>query len=369
MAGAWGDRALGLADKARNRGKRKVNLRELSALLGLSQTTVSRALNGYADVAAETRQRVIAAAERHGYRPNSGARRLATGRAQALGVAFPVDRNLLLDPHFIEFLAGVAEKAGDAGYDLTVSPTTGLESDVYRRFKRTQAADVVILSGPEREDPRIAELQALGLPFVVHGRTRSAEPYAYADIDNRGAFAQATRLLLDLGHRRIALINGEEHLTFAHDRRCGWREALAAAGCAAPDTATFSGAMTEENGYRFARRLLEAARPPTALLCSSVLLAFGAYRAIRDLGLTVGGDVSVIAHDDDLPFLRPHTLDPPLTVTRSPIRKGGERVGEFAIRLATGTPLAQLQSVQPVDLVYRGSTAAPPQLSVVESEL
>ena len=67
----------------------------------------------------------------------------------------------------------------------------------------------------------------------------------------------------------------------------------------------------------------------------------------------------MIAHDDDLPFLRPHTLDPPLTVTRSPIRKGGEQVADFAIRLATGTPIDQLTDVKPVDLVYRGSVAAP----------
>jgi LacI family transcriptional regulator len=337
-----------------------VNLRELSAHLGLSQTTVSRALNGYADVAPATRRKVVEAAERVGYRPNSGARRLATGRSQALGIAFPVDRNLLLDPHFIEFLAGVAATAGEKGYDLTVSPTTGTEDEVYRRFARTRTADAVILSGPAVEDRRIALLHGLGLPFVVHGRTQTPLPYAHVDIDNRGAFRQACRLLLDLGHRRIALINGDEGQTFARDRRSGWQEALAQAGLADdPGCPSRRGAMTEENGYRFARELLEETPGPTGLLCSSVLLAFGAYRAIRDLGLTVGRDVSVIAHDDDLPFLRPHTLDPPLTVTRSPIRKGGEQVADFAIRLATGTPVDRLTDVMPVDLVYRGSVAAP----------
>ncbi|WP_029058444.1 substrate-binding domain-containing protein [Stappia stellulata] len=337
-----------------------MNLRELSAHLGLSQTTVSRALNGYGDVAPATRRKVVEAAERVGYRPNSGARRLATGRSQALGIAFPVDRNLLLDPHFIEFIAGVAAHAGEQGYDLTVSPTTGTEGEVYRRFARMRTADAVILSGPVLEDPRIALLRGLQLPFVVHGRTQTPLPYAFVDIDNHGAFRQACQLLLDLGHRRIGLINGDESQTFARDRRAGWSSALMAAGLvAATDGLARAGAMTEENGYRFARDLLETSPRPTGLICSSVLLAFGAYRAVRDLGLAVGRDVSVIGHDDELPFLRPHTLDPPLTVTRSPIRKAGERVADFAIRLATGTPIDRLAEIKPVDLVYRGSTAAP----------
>jgi len=340
-----------------------LNLRELSAHLGLSQTTVSRALNGYPDVALETRRRVAEAAERFGYRPNASARRLATGRAHALGVAFPVDQNLLLDPHYIEFIAGLAGRAGEAGLDLMVSATRRNESEVYRRLARTRGIDATILSGPMIEDGRIDLLRSIGLPFVVHGRTGGVPDYAFLDIDNRATFRQAAQLLVDLGHRVIGAVNGDPVMAFAYERRLGWEEALTASGLTADPTLCLGGPMTEENGYRFARQLLERSPRPTGILCASVLSALGAYRAVRDLGLRVGRDVSIVAHDDGLPFIPPETMDPPMTVTRSPIRIGGERAAELALGLIAGRPVSELQQVLPFDLIYRASTAAPRSLA------
>ena len=101
-----------------------MNLKELAAELHLSQTTVSRALNGYPEVSEKTRQKVLAAAQRFGYRPSPAARRLATGRAHALGVVFNAERNLLMDPLFVEYLAGVAETSAKQGFDILISPST-----------------------------------------------------------------------------------------------------------------------------------------------------------------------------------------------------------------------------------------------------
>lgn len=337
-----------------------MNLKELATFLGLSQTTVSRALNGYPEVAEETRKRVAEAAQKYQYRPNASARRLATGLAGSLGIVFPIGRNLLLDPHFIEFLAGISERLSEVEMDVTLSATRGDDVPVYRRLARTRAVDAVIVSGPLIEDPRIALLAEIGMPVVVHGRTRASRPYAHLDIDNQGAFKRATDLLLDFGHTAIALVNGDRKLTFAMHREEGWRQAIVSRGLTArPDYAP-SGAMSEENGYRFARQLLERPDPPTAFVISSVISALGVQRALRDLGLVAGRDVSLVAHDDGLPAIRPDVMMPALTTTYSSIRMAGERLGAMALDLINGAPVETLTEVWPVDLVLRDSVARPP---------
>lgn len=337
-----------------------MNLKELAAHLGLSQTTVSRALNGYPDVSEATRRQVLDAARRFDYRPNAAARRLATGRSGTVAIVFPVERNLLVDPHFFELLAGLAEMIARTDMELSLRATPRDEElETYRRFFAGGRVEGFVVSSPTLEDPRIEELTRLRAPFVVHGRTRAGPAYAFLDIDNAGAFRKATALLLDLGHRDVALLNGDAGLTFARDREQGYRAALAARGLAPAGGRIVNAPMTEETGYRAARALLETSERPSAFLVSSVLLALGVYRAARDLGLVVGRDVSVIAHDDALPFLKAETLDPPLATTLSPIRDAGYRLGEMLADRIAGVAVEALQEVRDVDLVFRASVAPP----------
>ncbi|WP_372422165.1 substrate-binding domain-containing protein [Salinarimonas chemoclinalis] len=337
-----------------------MNLKELAAHLGISQTTVSRALNGYPDVAEATRRQVLEAARRFNYRPNPAARRLATGRAGTVAILFPVERNLLVDPHFFELLAGLAEMIARTEMELSLRATPPREElETYRRLVNAGRVDGFVLSSPTLRDPRIAELTALGAPFVVHGRTQETLPYAYLDIDNEDAFARATALLLDLGHTDVALLNGDAALSFARDREQGYRAALAGRGLSPAPGRITNAPMTEEVGYRQARAMLDTAERPTAFLASSVLLALGVYRAARDLGLAVGRDVSVIAHDDALPFLKAETFDPPLATTLSPIRRAGYRIGEMLIERISGVDPKALRELWTVDLVFRASVAPP----------
>lgn len=333
-----------------------MKLKQLAEHLGLSQTTVSRALNGYPEVAEATRRRVLEAAQRFDYRPNAVARRLATGRSGTVAILFPTERSLLVDPHFFEFLAGLAEKMAEADIELALKATPAKEElAAYRRLAEAERVDGFVISMPRLEDERVRLLAERGVPFVVHGRTRSQVPYAHLDVENEDAFRRAAELLLDLGHQRIALLNGDPRFAFARDREKGFHAAVAARGLSPAEAPVRSGPMTEEVGYRNAAALLGGEAPPTALLVSSVLSAFGAYRAARDLGLRIGQDVSVIAHDDDLAFLKPETLDPPLAVTASPIRAAGYRIGEMLIARIGGTPPQELQEVWPVDLIFRAS--------------
>jgi LacI family transcriptional regulator len=338
-----------------------MNLKSLSEHLGLSQTTVSRALAGYSDVAENTRSRVQNEARRLGYSPNAAAQRLALGKARALGLVFATAGSTPADPIFTEFLTGLAECASRAGTDILISAAQSEIADemrVYRRLAQARSVDAVILSSPQIEDMRVPLLAKLKLPVVVHGRTRSAIPYAHLDIDNEGGFYRAAKMLTDLGHRRIALINGEERFNFVADRERGWLRALAERGLTPRPQHDVKAPMTDERGYRHTRQIMEDEAPPTAILCSSLLTALGCCRALRDLKLGVGEDVSVVAHDDAINAIKPETLSPPLTTTSSPIRAHGVRIAEMALALADGADPSTLQEVWPVDVVFRGSTMA-----------
>lgn len=303
-----------------------MNLKELSKKLGLSPTTVSRALNGYPEVNEATREKVVAAARRHHYLPNTRAIRLATGRAMAVGHVIPiVSRHELVNPIFADFIAGAGETYSRGGYDMVLSivPDND-ESRIYRELKARGTVDGVIVHSPVQNDGRIALLHELGLPFVVHGRATGAElPYSWVDVNNRRAFERAASFLLDLGHLRIALVNGLEFMDFAIRRRKGYCEALAARGIA-PDPALMAAAeMTEGNGYRIVAALLAQPAPPTAFLVSSMIMAIGARRAIEQRGLVVGRDVSVIIHDDELGYIQNGEDVPIFTATRSSVREAG----------------------------------------------
>jgi len=342
-----------------------VNLKQLSALLELSQTTVSRALNGYPEVNEQTRKRVLEAAHRHGYKPNSNARKLATGRAGSIGYVLPVGRNIDLDPHFVEFLSGLGEHALLREVDLSLTPAPyERESEAYRRIAASRSVDGVYLSSMRNDEQRIALVRELKIPFLAHGRAlKPVDGYAFVDIDNEGAFHDATRLLLQLGHQRLAFINGNTDFSFAVHRLDGVKRAMTARGLLVENLQHHSAAMNEENGYRIASTLFRDADPatrPTGVLSASMFTTLGIVRALNQLGLRMPEDVSVITHDDVFPFLKPESFSVPLTTTRSSIRAAGARICERLVDIISGVETEPLQEVWPVDLIVRASTGPAP---------
>jgi len=336
-----------------------MKLKDLSELLHLSQTTVSRALNGYPEVAEATRKRVLAAAEAHGYRPNMRARSLATGRAMAIGHVIPVTaRHEMVNPVFADFLAGAGEVYSRRGYDMLISivPDEDQE-DAYRELRVKGSVDGLIVHAPKLGDPRVHLLTEIGMPFVVHGRASDAAlPYSWVDMNNTHAFRRATDLLLDLGHRRIALVNGLENMDFAIRRRAGFEEAHAARGLAPDPALMASEEMTEGFGHDTARRLLADPNPPTAFLVSSIIPAIGVRRAIEEMGLRMGRDISVITHDDDLSYLKNRADVPVFTATRSSVREAGRRAAEMLLDLVEKPGFGPREELLEADLILGQST-------------
>lgn len=342
-----------------------VNLKQLSERLGLSQTTASRALNGYPEVSEKTRQRVLAAAEQYGYRPSQSATSLATGKTRAIGHVIPLSDHMMINPHFSDFVGGASVTYSRAGYDMLIRVVKPDEEEgVYRDLARRNRVDGVVVHGPMIDEPRVPLLKSIGLPFVVHGRVGSDDPdYSWLDVNNRGAFLRATEFLADLGHRRIALVNGLETMNFAHRRRQGYEAGLVARGIDPDPALITSEDMVEPYGYRATCDLLALPNPPTAILFSSVLPAMGSIRALSEAGLRPGADISIITFDDQLSFLQAGngaqaSEVPFLTSMRSSIWKAGQRVAELLLDQIKSRETGAVHELWEAEFVVGRSTAA-----------
>ncbi len=338
-----------------------MKLREFAKHLGLSATTVSRALSGYPEVAEGTRKRVMEEAVRLGYRPNVNAVRLVTGRAGAIGVV--MGRNS--EFHFAEFMRGMAERLGQDEVDILVSPTSQNskedEIQLCHRLATSRRVDAIIVTSPKPNDERIRMLHELGMPFLVHGRSDIDIPHAWLDIDNEGAVYRSTAHLLDLGHKHIAMINGRYGFTFSLHRDAGYRKALESRGIEFDQDLVEHGDFTDEIGYHLARKLLEKKPRPTAFVAGSMMTALGIYRAARSFGLTIGKDISVIAHDDVISFLSADNMVPSLTATRSSMRAAGKRCADLVMDILDGRAPADIHELWPVELILRESATRVPE--------
>ncbi|RYG93056.1 LacI family transcriptional regulator [Loktanella sp. IMCC34160] len=337
-------------------------LKDIAKELGLSPATVSRALNGFPEVGARTRATVEEAAERMGYRPNPLAKKLVSGRSGMIGLVLKPDGSSQADPTLHEIMFGLSDQLAQRDMDLVFHASSSDDLlEPYKRLLDKNILDGFILNAPEEDDPRIRFLQERDVPFVVHGRA-AGHDYAYYDIDNRGLARDSVDLLLNLGHRRIALLNGQAGRSYAQDREAGYRDAMGRAGLTVPEFAVQYGPANEDHGYTKGLALLSGrfGPRPTAIFCVSTPVAAGLYRAAQDIGLSIPGDLSVIAHDDAVPQMRAVNFEPALTVTRSPLRDACKPLAAKMEALLKGAPADILQTLAPVDLIARNSTGPVP---------
>jgi LacI family transcriptional regulator len=325
-------------------------LKDLARELGLSATTVSRALDGYPEVAEATRLRVAAAARRAGYLPDPAARRLRRGRADTIAALLPGGPGVELTA-LMETLAACAAALAAQGLDLMLVPTRD-EQEETRRLARLVArreADAFVILRTRRRDARVDWLLAKGVPFVTHGRTDRLQEHAHLDGDGFAGFRDAIGLLHAGGHRRIAHLAAPAAFAFGHLRRAGAEAGAAEAGIAlivaeaTPDAA---------GGHAAARALLAAGKPPTALLCATDAIAIGAARALREAGLAPGRDVALWGHDN-IPAAA--FLDPPLASMEIADRDIGGHLARLLLARLGGAEPAGLGTVLPLRHLRRAS--------------
>ncbi|MGB0438731.1 MAG: substrate-binding domain-containing protein, partial [Paracoccaceae bacterium] len=320
-----------------------------------------RALNGYPEVGAKTRATVEATAKRMGYRPNRVAQKLQSGRSGLVGMIVHPDPALPKDRSFVEVMLGLSQEL--AARDLDLLFQVAADPDLltpYRRLIEMQTVDGFLLNAPRRDDPRVAYLRQMQVPFVVHGRDSDQADYAYYDIDNAAVAQMSTDLLLDLGHRRIALLNGPAPRSYAQDRHAAFKACLTARGGLYQPQLVIHDDQGPDFAYRSALAMLSErfGSRPTALLCATTVMAEGVLRAASDLGLAVPTDLSVVAHDDGVPDLWPTRVPPSLTVTRAPLRAACAPLARLLVEALDGAPASQITAR--VDMIVRASTGPAP---------
>jgi LacI family transcriptional regulator len=337
-----------------------MNLKEFAKAIGMSQTTVSRALSGYPEVKPETRQRILKLAEELAYHPNRSAAGLATGRAGAVGIVLRGVNGF--SPNTTEFMSGLGSRMETRQIDILITVVEDREAELaaYRRLAASKRVDAVILHTPTIDDERMEFLKKLGMPFILHGRGEEGGGYPWLDIDNFGASYRATSYLLTLGHRRIGLINGGRGDVFAEHRYQGYRKALKEQGVAPLEQWVTYGAFIDDFGYRSMQDFFSLPERPTAVLAGSMMTALGVMRAVRSAGLVLGRDISLIAHDDVFNYINADNMVPTVSTTRSSMREAGMRIGDILLQLLAGRDVTAHHEVWPVELVLRESTCPPP---------
>ncbi|MGM3173283.1 LacI family DNA-binding transcriptional regulator [Dickeya lacustris] len=336
-----------------------MSLKQIAKTLGLSVTTVSRALNGYDDVAAETRQRVEEEARRLGYRPNTFARRLKMGRIDAVGLVFPLQPAPLSNATFMEMVAEISHELAKQEIDLLLIADDGqADSHAFLRMIESRRVDALIVAHTLQQDPRLQYLQAVGFPFLALGRSDLPQPYAWFDFDNQAGGALATRHLIDLGHRHIAFLGEHHPQSFIAQRRAGYLAALAEAGIARRDELLRQVAPSRREGYQATLQWLALPQPPTAIVTDGSTQGEGVALALRDCARLHGeGALSLIVYDG-LPT--DSLLDIPVTaITQATRAQVGQQIAHMVFRLLAGDAPSSLQVLWQPQL-YAGQTDNPP---------
>ena len=332
------------------------NLKSLARTLGISKTTVSRALNGYPEVSENTRERVLAAAKEAGYEANPMARSLAVGRTNVFGIIYPLLPSDLGDPMFLGVVGGMSAALEKSKMNLIIAPVSPQnELPSYEQMVRGRRVDGLVVSRTLVHDERIAYLVKQGFPFVAHGRTELRQPYAWFDYDNEAGIRMATERLLGLGHRRIALISAPLEFNFARQRKDSFIACMDQAGLAVDPRHMVDDTLDRRTGYQAMQQLLACAPRPTAVIVDNHLSGVGTVRALLDAGIAVGKEMSVIVWggiEDSLVGANVTTVDQP-----EASQAGGKMI-EMLSALVAGTPPSALQVLwQPV--LLEGATTGP----------
>lgn len=335
------------------RGTVAATIRDVAREAGVSVATVSRVLNDSGAVREETRRRIEDVARRLRYTPNSAARSLSTRKTRTIGVLLPD----LHGEFFSEVIRGIDQVVQAAGWHLLVSSSHNEQAAIEAALRAMRGrVDGLLVMTPDLDPHALAANLPEQLPVVLLNCGVDDRTYDSVNIDNyAGARAEAEHVL-GLGHRRIGLITGPERNHDARERLRGVLDVLAAAGAAPRTEWRVPGDFSERSGYEAAERILAAADRPTALIAANDSMAIGALGALRERGIRVPAEMTVVGFDD-IPIAR--YVAPPLTTVRVTIPALGERSTRrlFAAMRSNGRQEC-VQELLPTELVVRNSCAA-----------
>jgi len=333
-----------------------ITIADIAEIAQVSKMSVSRVINGQPGVSAKTRQRILEVIEQTGYVPNSGPNARPVG-SKLVAILIPD----ITTTYMGEILRGVSGAAERLNYGLMLY-TQGAVSNLqrtsyYLSILGSSQVDGVLLVVPHDYEVIVSDLKQHDLPYVIidHHSDTGDEPSVAAT--NRKGVVDATRHLLALGHRRIGFITGRMDIACSHDRLQGYRDGLAEVRLPFDSELVREGDFLQLSGFRHTQDLLQLADPPSAIIASNDIMAFGAMDAIKARGLTIGDDISIVGFDDI--DMASHTY-PPLTTVRQPMAAMGETALDMLVTLLQGRTVLTPRRELPTELIIRESTGRVP---------
>lgn len=320
---------------------------------GVSPTTVSRYLNNRIELPARTSARIDAAILKFDYRPNILAKRLSTGRSEAIGLVTPEIR----EPFFAELASAVEDEADRHGYTIFMSSTRSDRAREVAAINRLhdRHVDGLIMMTNTPDDGTLAALIGKRRNVVLIDEDIPGVNVPRVFVENEAGAYEATRHLIEAGHRTIAHIGGPRGLFSVEERRSGYLRAMREAGIRVRQDLIRIGSFSPEFAKQSVLDLLALRRPPTAIFASSDYITIGTIMALRAADVSVPEQMSLVAFDD-VPMTE--LLQPPLTSIRQPIEALGRR-GFLALFALLNGEQPQMLTRLPVELISRGSVMAP----------
>ena len=326
--------------------EKRVTLKDLATHLGLSISTISRALKGAPDIGRETIALVKKAAEEYGYTPDLSGVKLRTGQTFTLYYLKTIQpQQDVPDGAVMAEIAAITSYLQNTRYQLQIVPWNPEQDDAMQALKRiisARLADGVMLDMTQPQDARVRYLLENQVPFITLGRTELFTEHPYVDANNEKAAYDATRYLLGLGHRRIALMSAKMDYTFSLQRRRGYLRALDEAGLTADSILMREDGLSAKSARDVTNALLNRSDPPTGFICVNESTALGVMTGIRDCGKQVGIDCDIVSRASTSIS---DYLNPPLPTCYLDIKPIAKVFCEFLLRSIAGEPATALQQV------------------------
>lgn len=327
-------------------------IQDVARRAGVAPMTVSRVINNSGYASQEVRERVLAAVAELGYMPNTLARSLRIRRSNTIALILTDITN----PFFTTMARGVEDAANAAGYTVIFGNTDESEEKERRYLQMIQQkrVDGILLVPAGGSVEAVEGIRQVGTPLVVLDRRIPGEMVDVVRCDSIEGAYRLTRIMLELGHRQIALLTGPTSVSTAEDRAAGFRKAMEEAGIDKPQV--IYGSFTQNSGYEMARKALAIQPRPTALIAGNNFIAIGLLKAVRDADLEVPEDLAV-AGFDDLPTAM--VVEPFLTVAAQPAYEMGRQAAELLFSRLSGENSAPPQEILlPLDLILRRSSGS-----------
>jgi LacI family transcriptional regulator len=317
--------AIFMTDNSNHKKKRSVTIKDVARASGVSYTTVSRVLTGFEFVKERTRKRVMEAAENLGYVANPHARSLVGGSSRIIGLLVPN-----LDNGYVgTIMQGIDKALAEANYDLVLytSHRHPDKESYYVRAITNGLTDGLLLVAPLVPATYLEALREQDFPYVLIDQADVTESSSVVESTNWQGAYDATQYLIQLGHTRIAFIKGSPVVRSSEDRLEGYKAALANYGISVMEKLIIEGDFQQQPAYESTQRLLQSQEAlPTAIFASNDLAAFGAIDAVREHGLSIPDEISIIGFDD---IPQASFVYPKLTTVRQPL----EEMGQVAVKI------------------------------------